>query len=149
MSFQDLPIGSIIAWENLQIPAGWAVCDGNNGTPNLVDKFVRGAENNNEIRNTGGNEEHQHSTPNLSDGGSHNHGGGGSYTTGGSSGTAKTTILTGDPGTGDTWPTVGHTHGGSTATISTAGLHGHTTPNTNQATNLPDYITRVFIRRQE
>jgi hypothetical protein len=24
------------------IPTGWTLCDGNNGTPNLIDKFVRG-----------------------------------------------------------------------------------------------------------
>lgn len=29
----------------VDIPAGWAVCDGNNGTPNLADKFVIGAGN--------------------------------------------------------------------------------------------------------
>lgn len=27
----------------VDIPAGWALCDGNNGTPNLTDKFVIGA----------------------------------------------------------------------------------------------------------
>lgn len=29
--------------EIVDIPAGWALCDGNNGTPNLRDKFVVGA----------------------------------------------------------------------------------------------------------
>nr|DAO59156.1 MAG TPA: LONG TAIL FIBER PROTEIN P37 PROTEIN, FIBER PROTEIN.2A [Bacteriophage sp.]DAX00354.1 MAG TPA: LONG TAIL FIBER PROTEIN P37 PROTEIN, FIBER PROTEIN.2A [Bacteriophage sp.] len=24
-----------------EIPEGWAVCDGNNGTPNLVGKFIK------------------------------------------------------------------------------------------------------------
>lgn len=25
------------------IPSGWHVCDGNEGTPNLIDRYVRGA----------------------------------------------------------------------------------------------------------
>lgn len=37
-----LPIGSIIAFHGETIPEGWAICDGNNGTPNLIGKFVMG-----------------------------------------------------------------------------------------------------------
>lgn len=35
----------IVLWSGaiVDIPAGWALCDGNNGTPNLVDKFIIGA----------------------------------------------------------------------------------------------------------
>lgn len=35
----------IVLWSGaiVDIPAGWALCDGNNGTPNLQDKFVIGA----------------------------------------------------------------------------------------------------------
>jgi microcystin-dependent protein len=40
-----VPKRAIIMWSGTidQIPAGWALCDGNNGTPNLKDKFVLGA----------------------------------------------------------------------------------------------------------
>lgn len=40
-----LPYGSIIMWYGavVDVPAGWAVCNGLNGTPNLTDKFVMGA----------------------------------------------------------------------------------------------------------
>ena len=40
-----MPYGAVIMWYGLKnkIPAGWAICDGTNGTPNLVDKFVVGA----------------------------------------------------------------------------------------------------------
>ena len=39
------PTGGIIMWSGsiASIPAGWALCDGNNGTPNLRDRFVVGA----------------------------------------------------------------------------------------------------------
>ena len=40
-----LPYGSITMWYGsvATIPVGWALCDGTNGTPNLVDRFVVGA----------------------------------------------------------------------------------------------------------
>lgn len=36
------------------IPAGWALCDGSNGTPDLRDRFVIGAGSEHPIGNTGG-----------------------------------------------------------------------------------------------
>lgn len=38
----SIPIGAIILWsgELTTIPENWAICDGNNGTPNLVNRFV-------------------------------------------------------------------------------------------------------------
>jgi hypothetical protein len=40
-----IPAGFIGLWSGAAnaIPAGWALCNGANGTPNLVDKFVLGA----------------------------------------------------------------------------------------------------------
>ena len=37
-----VPIGGIIMWSGtiLSIPNNWKLCDGNNSTPNLVDKFI-------------------------------------------------------------------------------------------------------------
>ena len=39
-----VPTGAIIMWSGTitDIPTGWLLCDGTNGTPNLVAKFVRG-----------------------------------------------------------------------------------------------------------
>lgn len=36
------PVGGIIMWSGAlnAIPAGWALCNGTNGTPNLTDKFI-------------------------------------------------------------------------------------------------------------
>jgi hypothetical protein len=33
--------GSIVLWSSISIPRGWAVCDGQNGTPDLRARFVR------------------------------------------------------------------------------------------------------------
>lgn len=38
-----VPSGIIIMWSGSTVPSGWYLCDGNNGTPNLLNKFVIGA----------------------------------------------------------------------------------------------------------
>lgn len=38
-----MPVGGIIMWSGGVVPGGWALCDGNNGTPDLRDKFIVGA----------------------------------------------------------------------------------------------------------
>ena len=49
--------GMIILWygNTGNIPGGWVLCDGNNSTPDLRDRFVIGAGNNFTAGNTGGN----------------------------------------------------------------------------------------------
>ncbi|MFT5493000.1 MAG: microcystin-dependent protein, partial [Limisphaerales bacterium] len=37
------PIGGIIMWNGAVAPAGWALCDGQNGTPDLRGRFVLGS----------------------------------------------------------------------------------------------------------
>jgi len=36
-----LPRGTIVAWNEETAPAGWALCDGQNGTPDLRGRFIR------------------------------------------------------------------------------------------------------------
>ncbi len=40
---QILPMGSIIMWSGTTVPSGWALCDGQNGTPDLRGRFIIGA----------------------------------------------------------------------------------------------------------
>lgn len=42
------------------IPVGWALCDGTQGTPNLRDRFVRGAGDTYNPNDIGGDIEHTH-----------------------------------------------------------------------------------------
>ncbi len=44
VTFTAIPPGLIAMWHGLiaNIPAGWALCDGTGGTPNLIAKFVEG-----------------------------------------------------------------------------------------------------------
>lgn len=43
----SIPKGVIVMWSGTKetIPTGWALCDGTNGTPNLINRFVFGAAN--------------------------------------------------------------------------------------------------------
>jgi len=51
-----LPAGIILMWSGSisGIPQGWALCNGANGTPNLMDKFIVGAGSGYAVNATGG-----------------------------------------------------------------------------------------------
>ena len=55
-SIVNVPSGGIIVWSGAvtDIPTGYVLCNGTNGTPNLQDSFVVGAGNSYAINNTGG-----------------------------------------------------------------------------------------------
>ena len=63
---KGMPSGGIILWSGsiANIPTGWFLCDGNNGTPNLVGKFIQGAGSGYAVGSTGGfasvNLQHRH-----------------------------------------------------------------------------------------
>src|SRR5688500_17026063 len=54
--YETVPVGAILPWHprsgdlvpgpsgslQARVPDGWALCDGTNGTPNLVDRFPMG-----------------------------------------------------------------------------------------------------------
>lgn len=58
----SLPAGLIVMWHGLiaNIPSGWVLCDGANGTPDLRDRFVKGAGAAEEAGDTGGAATHTH-----------------------------------------------------------------------------------------
>lgn len=57
---QTLPLGSVVAYysSNNKIPNGWMLCNGENGTPDLRNKFIRGGERLLDNGGTGGVNEH-------------------------------------------------------------------------------------------
>jgi hypothetical protein len=61
-SFFMVPRGSILIWSGAvaTIPAGWALCDGANGTPDLRSRFVLGFDGVAAIGSTGGTNRHNH-----------------------------------------------------------------------------------------
>ena len=55
-----VPVGGIIMWTKKELPAPtdhWAICDGRNGTPDLLDRFIVGAGKTYKVRDTGGTNE--------------------------------------------------------------------------------------------
>lgn len=77
-----VPSGTIVMWHGsvASIPTGWRLCNGQNGTPNLVDRFVVGAAGRWAPGNSGGSANavvviHNHATE-VSFSGQHSHGGG-------------------------------------------------------------------------
>lgn len=121
-SINFFPSGGIVMWNGStsNIPSGWALCDGTNGTPDLRDRFIVGAGRNYSPNNIGGTDSvtlsenqmppHSHSMASAGDhghsgstsgDGSHNHSG----NTGGQS--------------------ANHYH---TANTSGAGAHAHALP---------------------
>lgn len=64
---QQMPAGGIIMWSGASdaIPSGWALCDGQNGTPDLRGRFILGAGGTYQAGNSGGAETHQLTTNEL------------------------------------------------------------------------------------
>jgi microcystin-dependent protein len=70
-SFNYLPRGTIVAWTGTTAPEGWALCNGQNGTPNLQGRFIFGwnpgggkhakvpGADYNQLNGVGGNQIHQ------------------------------------------------------------------------------------------
>lgn len=96
-----IPAGAIMAFPAAAIPSGWVVCDGSGGTPDLRDKFVRGAGPSNAHGAAGGSHTHTLTAAEMP---AHTH----TVTLGGASG--------------------GHAHGACTITgrvVTPAGDHVH------------------------
>ena len=126
------------------IPDGWALCDGQNSTPNLTDKFIVGAGDTYAISATGGsvnavNPTHTHTTGTTNTQGSHSHnwslssvniGGQGTIASNGHSPSSSNTATAGQGN---------HSH---TVSISTVGESG-------AGKNLPPYLGLFYIIKVE
>lgn len=62
LAASGIPSGVITMWSGAiaDIPTGWALCNGENGTPNLLDRFIIAAGNNSAPGDTGGAATHTH-----------------------------------------------------------------------------------------
>jgi len=139
-----LPSGAIIMWSGsiADIPLGWALCDGTNGTPDLRDRFIVGAGSSYNPASTGGVLTHDHAGL-TGIGGDHSHsfsGRTGSDTSGdyrGWNAAPGGSGWNGDASRG--W----HTHAFSGNT-SSAGSHSHSIAS---VSSLPPYYALAFIMK--
>jgi microcystin-dependent protein len=69
---ETAPAGTIVAFSRplSEIPSGWALCDGNNGTPNMLDRFPKGANAGENPGDAGGQNSYTLSSSQMR---SHNH----------------------------------------------------------------------------
>ena len=61
-ALDTIPKGLIAMWSGTvgDIPSGWLLCDGSNGTPNLTDRFIVGAGGTYQPNSMGGTSSHTH-----------------------------------------------------------------------------------------
>lgn len=175
---QQMPKGGIIMWSGTasNIPSGWALCDGQNGTPNLCDRFIVGAGGAYPAGSTGGAaavqlsvdqlpaHSHTFSNGQAAASGEHTHGNTFSIKTAGKHTHSYTSPATGVGGSGGygeytavsngtTGESGAHTHE-ITGSVSSAGTHTHsvtgTIGNTGSGTAfsiLPPYYALCFIMK--
>jgi len=111
--------GLIAIWSGTlaNIPANWVLCDGNNSTPNLVAKFIKGAATGSEAGSTGGSDTHTHAS--MTAAGSHTHGLGAR--------THTHTVAAGGSHIHTSSSQSAQNNGAITTMSSTTGSHQHTT----------------------
>lgn len=65
----SLPSGIIVMWSGLKanVPEGWYLCDGSNGTPDLRDRFVLSTGESDEPGGIGGSASYSHSGTGVAD----------------------------------------------------------------------------------
>ncbi|MFX0174848.1 MAG: hypothetical protein ACFE85_01305 [Candidatus Hodarchaeota archaeon] len=141
----SIPIGLIVMWAGLidSIPAGWELCNGSNGTPDLRDNFIRGAPPGVDPGMLGGHLTHNHTyteipthTHTIAQGGdSHSHGNVPSFVWA-TFVVLNPNVYSAEVGYTD-WANVPHTHD-----ILEVGVENCTTQ---EADNLPPYFKVAFI----
>ena len=136
------PIGSIVMIDYATPPDGWAVCNGENGTVDLTNRFAWGIENDADFLVTGGSTSHTHAEKTTGSAGEHNHTL--SVTINQSAGSGSITEV--DNEGVETAPAP-HTHNALSLTLDTQAAHAHTYPQTNAANHLPPYVYLYYIQR--
>jgi hypothetical protein len=135
--------GLIVEWYGLtsNIPEGWALCNGQNDTPNLIDKFIVGAGGLYAVGNTGGSANavvvsHNHPQATTNTTGNHSH----------------IRVSSGQNGVPRSF--ISNSQGGATASTNAGGGHGHSVSITTVGDsavdrNLPPYRGLFHIIKVE
>lgn len=143
-----IPSGCIVMWSGAiaSIPTGWYLCNGSNGTPNLIDRFIVGAGSLYGVGATGGSRDatlvaHSHSGTTGGQSNDHTHG---TVISGGSSSVDPFTgsyrngsVLNGSTTYTSSGASSNHTHSFTTDTQGTSGTNA----------NLPPYYALAYIMK--
>lgn len=132
--------GMIMLWSgsSASIPSGWVLCDGNNSTPNLTNRFVVGAGNSYAVGATGGSADavivsHTHTASVTDPGHTHTYGGYAAFNAG-----SAIPAMRSD--SGNTYLSTASNTTGISVSNSTTGVSG-----TNA--NLPPYYALCYIMK--
>lgn len=139
----DLPVGAIVAKSDDEIPKNWQLADGTNGTLDLRNRFVYGAEADDDVGDTGGATEHTHTNANTSDGGAHSHS---ALTTAAAASDAVTAETGSDPLFRQVAQSF-HVHNNVTVAFDAIANHTHSLADLDNATNVPRHIKLYFIEK--
>jgi hypothetical protein len=139
---QSIMKGLIALWleSTGSIPGGWFLCDGDNDTPDLRNKFLKIANTTGQIGDTGGSNAHTHAASNShthTATGTHNH------TTGGIT-SATGTNVDGISGGGANNSPIIHWHTISSVTNATA-TYGNATVSGDSESSEPSYTIAAYI----
>lgn len=139
------PVGSIVMFDGAAsaIPDGWAICDGNNGTVDLRERFAFGANANGGLLSSGGSKTHTHVKPTVGSAGAHTH----SYNinTGNATGSGNTAWEQSAGSSNVAWP--GHKHPARSVTTTEQAAHAHEVSQPNEASHMPPYVYLYYIQR--
>jgi hypothetical protein len=141
---QDLPDKAITLWLGLleDIPASRVLCDGDNSTPDLRDKFVKISNTINGGGTTGGANQHTHtSNVHTHTQDTHAH----TNTSGNNSASTTTTPLTVTPVT-----LAAHTHTHTFTIATVVAVNQNTTitiANNTSKNNYPEYLTVAYLMK--
>lgn len=137
----ELPVGGVVIWDDLagNIPDGFAICDGSNGTPDLRNRFVYGAAGDSDVGLTGGSQTHTHSNSSTGSVSNHSH----SY----SIVTGYASNYVNQNETSPYTSIVRHHRHYFSSTTPSGGGHSHALGNTGSANHMPAYIKLYYIMR--
>lgn len=141
-------------WAGLiaSIPSGWALCDGNNGTPNLSGRFIKGTSSN--PGSTGGAATHGHTVTQPDNHAAITHSGAavGNHTVGSIAATGTAAVKIGTSGT--TAAANSHTHAApsidahSVTQPSQHAAQSHSGAAVDTVNSEPSYYALAFIQKQ-
>ena len=136
------PKGIIGLWLDAlsAIPAGWLLCDGNNGTPDMKDKFLKCANLTTEAGVIGGSNTHTHAAQ------THTHAAAGSHTHTASASAHNTGALTKQTAGSPNLALNKNTNHSGFSTDPTTTIYSSDSTTADSANNEPEYRTVAYIQ---